>query len=245
MAADRNLLSALRMLIEMKQQYIDKRGWWSSHWYIQQWLASIEVGSRVLDVGAASGTLGRLCSGMDLIMDGVEPDPEWAGLALPYYREVWVSSLSDAPDEFLREHDVVVLADVLEHLVDPQRALQRLVGLQSEESIFIVSVPNVANVWMRFNLLLGKFNYQERGILDRTHLRFFTHRTFLELLSTAKLRVVKIAVTPIPLGLVNNFFETRAVGRLLYVYLNALTRLFPTFLGYQFVVMAVKSTSRD
>jgi 2-polyprenyl-3-methyl-5-hydroxy-6-metoxy-1,4-benzoquinol methylase len=71
----------------------------------------------------------------------------------------------------------VVLADVLEHLPDPVRVLRSVHSLLNPGARIVVSVPNVAHVSVRAQLLFGRFRYSARGILDRTHLRFFTQRT--------------------------------------------------------------------
>jgi hypothetical protein len=66
----------------------------------------------------------------------------------------------------------------------------------------IVSVPNVAHLWVRLSLALGRWDYADRGILDRTHLRFFTKRSFAALLRDAGLSVEELVATPVPLPLV-------------------------------------------
>jgi 2-polyprenyl-3-methyl-5-hydroxy-6-metoxy-1,4-benzoquinol methylase len=219
--------------------YADKTDPWSSHSRTLAWLAALPAGSRVLDVGTASGTLGRLGAGLPLALYGLEPNPEWAELARPYYRAVLCSTLEEAPDDFLAGYAAVVCDDVLEHMAWPRPALQRLVALQPAGSLFIVSVPNVANLWVRLQLLMGRFDYADRGILDRTHLRFFTRRAFAQMLRAAGLETQEIAATALPLGLVHRFFRS-ALGRGLHRSLSGLTRVFPTLLGYQFVARAVK-----
>ena len=220
--------------------YLDKLDPWSSHSLIGGWLSDLPVDSRVLDVGTASGTIGRLCAGRGLALYGLEPQADWAELARPAYREVRIARLEDAPDNYLQGYVAVVCADVLEHLAEPGLALKRLVQLQGKGARFYLSVPNVANLWVRVNLLAGRFDYTERGILDRTHLRFFTRRTLLVLLEGAGLRPVRLAATPVPLPLAAPWFGRPGLGQGLYGILARMTRLFPTLLGYQFVVSAKK-----
>jgi 2-polyprenyl-3-methyl-5-hydroxy-6-metoxy-1,4-benzoquinol methylase len=224
--------------------YVDKGDDpWSSHSRIKRWLAELPAGTRILDVGAATGTLGRMCDGAGFVLHGIEPNPDWAKLARPYYAEIVCGMLDDVPDAFIGDHDLVVCADVLEHMSYPEVALRRLVALQSMGCRFIISVPNVANIWVRLNLLLGRFNYTERGILDRTHLRFFTRRSLTAMLSSIGLRIVRFDVTPIPLNLVSPLFQRTAGGRFLHTSLALATGLRPTLLGYQFIVQATQSTS--
>jgi hypothetical protein len=104
----------------------------------------------------------------------------------------------------------------------------------------MISVPNVANLWVRLNLLFGVFDYADRGILDRTHLRFFTRKTLAAMVKNVGLDIVSIQVTPIPLELVSSFFIS-PVGKEIYSAFAWLTSLFPTLMGYQFIVEAKKS----
>lgn len=212
----------------------------SSHDLLQKRLSSLPAGSRVLDVGAATGLLGRMLAGSGLHLYGIEPDPGWAEQARPFYEAVFAGGLDDAPGEFLAPYDAVVCADVLEHLPDPQRALDRLAALQQPGTRFLISVPNAAHLYVRLMLLLGRFDYAERGILDRTHLRFFTRKTARKLVAAAGLRLESIEPTPVPLGLVRPCFRKTAPGRLAQAALYRLTRLFPTLLGYQFFCLAIK-----
>ncbi|HEY9527574.1 MAG TPA: class I SAM-dependent methyltransferase [Anaerolineales bacterium] len=202
-------------------------------------MKKLPVQSRVLDIGTASGTLARMCQGHPLRLFGVEPNPDWAQIAAPLYERIVVGSIHDVEDEFLSGYDVVVLGDVLEHLPVPEAVLQRLVGLQASGSMFIISVPNIANLWIRLSLLVGRFDYADRGILDRTHLRFFTRKTLLEMLKRSGLEIVSLQVTPIPLELVSRFFLS-IPGRWIHALFARLTSLLPALLGYQFVLKARK-----
>ncbi len=223
--------------------YHDKRDPWSSHTIIYEWLRKLPKGAEVLDIGAASGTLGRMCQGLDLRLKGIEPNPQWAQMAHPFYSDFFVGQLEEVPAKFLEETDVVVLADVLEHMSDPQTVLTGLVGKQSVDCQFIISVPNIANIWVRLNLLFGHFDYTERGILDRTHLHFYTRSTFLSLIRASGLNVLAMKATPIPLNLTNPFFERNVIGRWLHRILAHLTSWLPTLLGYQFVALTVPDRS--
>jgi 2-polyprenyl-3-methyl-5-hydroxy-6-metoxy-1,4-benzoquinol methylase len=221
------------------QTYQDKLDPWSSHSIIVDYLKQFPPGTRILDVGTASGTIGRLCKDRAFIMRGIEPVASWAEISRPFYSEIFVSDLAGTQDDFLAGNQVVICADVLEHMADPQSQLSRLSSLQSPGTLFIISLPNVANLWVRLNLLFGKFDYAERGILDQTHLRFFTLSTALQMTAAAGLRVLQVIPTPIPLNLVSPFFGT-AFGRSLHALLARLTKAFPSLLGYQFVIFAAR-----
>lgn len=224
----------------MPGNYQDKLDPWSSHSTIQKLLRAFPAGTRVLDVGTASGTIGKICQDQGFLLRGVEPVAAWAEESRPFYEEICAQDLEHTSDAFLTAHQVVICADVLEHMPDPEAQLRRLVRLQQPGAVFLISVPNIANLWVRLNLLFGKFDYTDRGILDRTHLRFFTRRTITDMLAAAGLEVRKVQATPIPLNLVSPFFADTALGRRIHAALAALTRALPALLGYQFVIAAVK-----
>lgn len=219
--------------------YHDKPSRWSSHSRIVACLNVLPAHNKVLDVGTATGMLARMCQNNSLRFFGVEANANWAQIASPFYEKIWVQSIDDMDEEFLKGYNAIILGDVLEHLSAPEAVLQKLVNLQSSDSIFIISVPNIANLWVRLNLFFGRLDYTERGILDRTHLRFFTRKTLLAMVKNAGLEIVSIQATSIPLELVSAFFST-APGKALHAALAYLTYLMPTLLGYQFIVEAKK-----
>lgn len=158
----------------------------------------------VLDVGCASGDLARALAGRGCRVSGVESDPEAADVARPDLDQLVVADLNTSA---LTEHfkpasfDVIVFADVLEHLLDPARVLADALGLLRPKGRVVVSVPNVAHGAVRLALLQGRWQYTPRGLLDASHLRFFTRKTFLELLQDAGLVVTELRSTVAdPLG---------------------------------------------
>src|SRR4029077_8783598 len=101
-----------------------------------------------------------------------------------------------------RRFDVIIFADVLEHLAWPIGVLRGYLDLLKDGGNVIVSLPNVGLWSVRVNLLLGRFHYEETGVLDRTHLRFFTRRSARELIEKAGLEIVRRTYNP---GLVRPF----------------------------------------
>jgi 2-polyprenyl-3-methyl-5-hydroxy-6-metoxy-1,4-benzoquinol methylase len=219
--------------------YQEKSDSWSSHTFILECLQSLPVGSRVLDVGTASGMLARRNQNTALRFFGIEANPGRASIARPFYEKLWICSFDDIPDESLRGYSAVVMGDVLEHMPQPEVSLNRLVGLQDRGCMFIISVPNVANLWIRLNLLMGHFDYSERGILDRTHLRFFTRRSLIDMVQAVGLEIISSKATPTPLELLSPFFDT-SPGRQLHAALAWFTTHLPTLLGYQLILEAKK-----
>jgi 2-polyprenyl-3-methyl-5-hydroxy-6-metoxy-1,4-benzoquinol methylase len=154
----------------------------------------VGVGKTVLDCGCSTGDVARLLTlnGCDVV--GIEADPDRAAAAREVCRAVIVGDL-EREDTFdaVRRHrslfDCIVCSHVLEHLRDPQRALRRLAPLLAERGRLIVGPPNVAHWRVRFQLARGDWNYTDYGILDRTHLRFFTSSSAVALLTDAGFRI--------------------------------------------------------
>jgi 2-polyprenyl-3-methyl-5-hydroxy-6-metoxy-1,4-benzoquinol methylase len=159
-------------------------------------------GRRALDVGAADGFLAELLTRQGWQVTALERDPAQAAKARGRCHEVIVADLDQAAPRLRGFFDAIVYGDVLEHLNDPLPVLVALDRALAAGGRVMVSVPNVAHLWVRLSLALGRWNYADRGILDRTHLRFFTKRTFAALLRDAGLSVEELVATPVPLPLV-------------------------------------------
>lgn len=149
---------------------------------------------RVLDVGCATGYLARALVAKGCTVSGVELDPQAAEEARPILKELVVANLEelDLADAFGKNvFDVVVFGDVLEHLKDPLKVLRASLPLLDEGGFVVMSIPNVAHVSVRLALLKGKFEYSDLGLLDDTHLRFFTRASLDEMLRAAELVAVE------------------------------------------------------
>lgn len=157
-----------------------------------QIVSMIPQGARVLDVGCGTGWLARLIHARrDAEVVGLEPHPIRAQAARDQGLTVHTGELSAETLDELGKFDVILFADVLEHLVSPADVLRlAATGLCRGGSI-IASIPNVAHWTVRWNLLAGKFDYAPVGIMDATHVRWFTRKTVRQLFDTAGLRVAE------------------------------------------------------
>jgi methionine biosynthesis protein MetW len=150
--------------------------------------------SRVLDVGCGSGRLGeQLKHRQDATVWGIEVVQEVAERAIQRLDRVWNTSveqaLNDIPPESL---DCIVAADVLEHLIDPWTVLAELRSRLVPGGTIVASIPNVGHWDVLRDLLEGTWRYTREGLLDRTHLRFFTRRSVSELFWTAGLAIREV-----------------------------------------------------
>jgi SAM-dependent methyltransferase len=150
----------------------------------------VDEGSRVLELGPATGYMTRALVERGCTVVGIELDPEMATRAEAFTERMIVGDIDglDLEAELGDERfDAIVAADVLEHLRDPLKALNDLKRFLKPDGCFVISFPNVAHGSVRLALLSGRFDYQEIGLLDSTHLRFFTRKSFEELLDEAEL----------------------------------------------------------
>lgn len=198
--------------------------------------------SPVLDVGAAQGILGQVVVDSRLVLDAIEPHPAWAEQARPYYRQVFADPVEAAPLP-ARTYRTIVCADVLEHTVDPRAVLRRLGDVAAHDALFIVSLPNVAHLAVRVLLLLGRFPRMERGVLDRTHLHFYTRDTAQALLEDAGFEVLQVTATGLPLDELWPAGEGRLGFRLLTRLQHVALALAPRLCGWQWIFVARQSAA--
>lgn len=173
------------------------------------------VGSNktVLDVGCGSGYLGLEFKKNNCTVVGIEADAKRSKEAAKAIDKVISADIEQSLKIDLDEKyfDVIVLADVLEHLVRPDLALINLRRYLKDDGRIVVSVPNVARIDSRLNLLSGKFEYGDTGIFDKTHLRFFTQKSITALIEQAGYSVLSTDYT----GIVSRYPVLRIFSGLL------------------------------
>ena len=183
------------------EAYEEKHAPGSSHQMLLRWLEEVPPG-RVLDLGCSDGYLagalrdrGHHVTGVDLrAHDGVKERVD----------EFFEADLDRGlPPELEGPFDVVLAADVLEHVRTPELLLEQLRLKASPTTRVLLSVPNVGHWYPRTRILLGRFDYDRRGILDRDHVRFFTKKSIERLIAAAGYRVERSAGTGLPIDVVN------------------------------------------
>jgi len=215
---------------------------YSSHYWILKALSREKTPVRILDVGTASGYLGKIWRACGHYVAGIEGDAAAADKARKFYDDLQVADLETFEFPYGREFDYIVFADVLEHLRDPYAVLQRCIPALKESGKIIISVPNIANWIIRLSLLFGRFDYMDRGILDRTHLRFFTLRSLKLLMSESSCKISEVIPTPLPVQLALPFTRAESFARLHEAH-YALTRTWKSLFAYQFVIVAAPHKS--
>jgi SAM-dependent methyltransferase/glycosyltransferase involved in cell wall biosynthesis len=200
--------------------------------------AKVSINSMVLDVGCSVGMLGRYLSlEKGCIVDGVDIDDQALQQCKQVYRKIACKNLEhdDLTDVFVQEsYDFIVVADIVEHLVDPDRLFSQLKLLVKPHGSIIFSVPNIMHVAVALELLLGNFDYKQSGLLDSTHIRFYTYQSIVARLVNSGLYVWGIDTVRKEIeetefgGLQNKLFPRN--------WLDALIDCRPDALVYQWII---------
>jgi len=202
------------------------------HLLLTEVLRLTSEGDEVFEGGVSSGYFAEAVAAAGRTVDGHELDPTAAAAARRVCRQVWEGDLqSFDPDAsgVPGGYSLLLFGDTLEHIADPVAVLDRLAGRLRPGGHLVISVPNVANWSVRLGLLLGRFDYTDRGILDRTHVRFYTRRTLVRMVRQAGFVVERVqAAVPVP-GV-----TSRGLARLTH----RLGNLLPGVFAYNFVVSA-------
>ncbi len=229
------MLCSMRYRDLRPERYLDKT-WvpYSSH---QRALAKVAAwGAReVLDLGCGPGHVARECERAGARVTGVDLVQPPAGAMSRFVEH----DLDQSPFPLdLADFDVVLLLDVVEHLADPERFLLslRAAGTGATSGSLpriLLTTPNVAFAVVRLSLLLGRFNYAERGILDITHRRLFTRASLLQLLEECGYDVDSVEGIGAPFRAV----MPGRLGRPLGWVADRLAALWPSLLAFQFLVV--------
>jgi len=207
----------------------------------------IPSGARVLDVGCGTGSVSRLIiDACGCTVLGLEPDADRAAVAVSNGVDVIGTELTEELISQLGLFDVVLFADVLEHLVDPFEMLRLAQKFLLVGGAIVASLPNIAHWTVRLNLLRGRFDYQPVGIMDATHLRWFTRRSLYRLFTQAGYRV---AETKASAGMWMEVYQAPPwrwiPRRVLRKLLHGAAQAWPTLFGCQYVVRAEFETQQS
>ena len=193
----------------------------------------------VLDVGCSTGYVARGLIARGCTVSGLELEADWAEEARPVLEKLVIGDLDsmDLVEAFGEESfDVVVFGDVLEHVKDPGAVLLQTRRLLRPKGSVVISMPNVAHGDLRLSLLAGLWDYRDVGLLDETHLRFFTKKGVERLMRRAgyfivDLRRVRVPMFSTELSMTREHFDPLVVRQL---------QADPDIDVYQYVFRALK-----
>jgi SAM-dependent methyltransferase len=225
--------------------YDFKAGAWSSHTLLLRALPPKGEGRAVLDVGCGPGYLAEILAGRGYQVTGLERPGGYDPASFPGCVDLIETDLEAGLPELSSQYDYVVCADVLEHLRRPEELLQQLRAALRPGGVIVASLPNSGNIWFRLNVLLGRFPQDDKGLFDRTHLRFYMWKGWQDLFTRSAFRIDRVEPTAIPVSLVvpqrlKHSPLVRAAESVFY----GLARMRKQLFAYQFVVCASPAQPR-
>jgi glycosyltransferase involved in cell wall biosynthesis len=229
------------------QRYFDKfDDPYSSHSIIYKYLLEHGVkGKKILELGVGDASLTKRLKGNGAVIDGVEFDKVYIEQADPYCERIFSGDLNKIETLNLdNDYDIIVAADILEHLIDPEYVLSKLKTNLKKDGLLVVSLPNVANIYVRMSLLFGRFNYHSKGLLDKTHLHFYTISTASSMLAKTGWKITGKNVTAIPLAIVFPFLRLVLFRWILQLFYG-LTRIFKGLFAYQSLFFCTNPNSTE
>ncbi|MGZ8868200.1 MAG: class I SAM-dependent methyltransferase [Thermoanaerobaculia bacterium] len=220
-------------------------------------LWGVRSNATVLDVGCGYATTSARLRALGNHVTGIESSGQAVEVAKGRLDEVIAADLQDVAAIGNRRFDCIVFADVLEHLPWPAEVLKAYLRFLAPGGSVIISLPNVGLWSMRLSLMSGRFEYGDTGVLDRTHLRFFTKRSARRLIEEAGLRIERHTYNPgivrpfVPLvkkvmraeeggdpGAILESRPYRAYLKTFYPVERALTAVWPGALAFQMIFEA-------
>ena len=203
----------------------------SSHGHILRQLRALPP-SRVLDLGCSGGRLAERARVYGHTVTGVDVAeiPGVRGRVDTFF----VANLDmGIPAAVGDGYDVVIAADVLEHVREPEKLLKQIRALLAPGGIIIASIPNFGHWYSRGRTAIGMFDYDQRGILDHGHVRFFTRRSFRRLVTSTGFTVAHTEYIGMPFDVLSE--KTGLAVKALGALDRALVALRPTMFAYQFI----------
>jgi len=203
----------------------------------------INEGEKVLDIGCATGYFAEKLNEKKCKVVGIEMEPSAAKLAERFCQKVFIGDAMKISSFSIQKNyfDVILMLDVLEHFKDPEAILLSVKNYLKREGRLIISTPNVAHISVRVKIMAGKFDYQESGILDKSHLHFFTKKNLIKIIKEAGLGISEINYSA-------DFGQIPVFGRILRRIPKKiqyrLTKLFSNLLAVQFIVICQRPSKR-
>lgn len=197
-------------------------------------------GGRLLDLGAAGGELGAAVRDQFERTIGFEYDVDRLSQLREHFDQAVICDL-ETVRRLPRNVRAVVLADIIEHLRNSHDLLRCVRESLADGGRLFISVPNIANITVRLGLLFGVFEYRDRGILDYTHLRFFTMRTIRREIENAGFRIIAVRGSSVPIRLIIGRFTPDPLLRFGEKILSGITRIWRGLFAYQIIIVAERA----
>ena len=221
----------------LKPSYRFKFNAYSSHSQISEYLKNLPAG-KILDLGCADGQLSEIASshGHEVTAVDIAP-PKSLTSKVKFIQHNLENGLPTTTSE---KFNLVLCADILEHLRNPDVLLSNILSILTDDGSVLVSIPNFGHWYPRIRVLLGRFDYDARGILDQSHLRFFSRRSFLKISSLAGFDASQVSMTGTPFEvMLREAPQRRFKWDFLLSFLSkcdrVLCKIRPNLFAYQFI----------
>lgn len=199
----------------------------------------------VLELGSSTGYLTRQMKANNCQVDVVEIDKDDAKTAGKFARKTYIGSLENPEviGKIDNKYDVIVASNILEHLVNPSKILRLIKEKLKKNGQILIALPNIACWAIRKELFFkGKFDYQETGILDKTHLRFFTFFTAQNLIKESGFSILEIFPTevsyPLHFRILKFGYLCRVLDRVIG---SKLFKVFPNLVSSHILIVAERN----
>lgn len=194
---------------------------------------------KILDIGCGAGDNASILKSRGYELDGITASMEEFGVAKKYFNKIFVHNLElGLPVECTGKYDVIIMSHVLEHIAYPEKLLRDIQKVMLPTSVLIIALPNLMHYRSRIELLIGNFDYQDSGIWDYTHLRWYTLKSSKAMLENMGYIVKHQEVSgELPFGRMTRKMIPLRLNRILF---NLLKRWAPGLFGDQILLIAGK-----
>jgi 2-polyprenyl-3-methyl-5-hydroxy-6-metoxy-1,4-benzoquinol methylase len=193
---------------------------------------------KVLEIGCNEGFIGKALRRKKYqgFLTGVDIDKQYKKVVKKgFYDQFLNIDIERELGKIKGKYDGIIFADVLEHLDKPWQVLHASRKKIKKNGFFIVSLPNIGNLYVRLKLLLGNFDYADYGILDKEHRHFFTYKTALQFVKRNGFVLVNETCTPIPTPLLHPLLSQKSLLFFTYYLARLLSLIRKELFAYQFI----------
>ena len=194
---------------------------------------------KILDIGCGAGDNASILKSRGYELDGITASAEEFRVAEKYFNRVFIHNLElGLPSECTGIYDVIIMSHVLEHIAYPQKLLLDIQKIILPTSVLIIALPNLLHYRSRIKLLMGNFNYQDSGVWDETHLRWYTWRSSKALFEQLGYNIIHQDVGgELPFGRIMRKIIPFSFNQALFKLLKWIS---PGFFGEQILLVARK-----